>query len=121
MRILFVDGWPFRNPKLHVAGLDEWHLSASGEVCLWAPGAASGDWLTVEGFMRRIDEWVERAKKGFRPEDFALDAHLSFGKTRAGAIATLKGDREARAPAAVRDLVGSRAWAGGARSSRRAT
>lgn len=89
MRVVFVDGWPFRNPKLHVAGLDEWHLSASGEVCLWAPGAASGEWLTVQGFMRRVDEWVERAKKGFRPEDFALDAHLSFGKTRAGAIATL--------------------------------
>lgn len=89
MRIVFVDGWPFRNPKLYVDGLDEWHLSASGEVCLWAPGAASGDWLTVEGFMHRIDEWVERASRGFRPEDFALDAHLSFGKVRWGAIATV--------------------------------
>lgn len=89
MRIVFVDGWPFRNPKLYVDGLDEWHLGASGEICLWAPGAASGDWLTLEGFMRRIDEWVERAKRGFRPEDFALDAHLSFGKVRWGAIATV--------------------------------
>jgi molybdopterin/thiamine biosynthesis adenylyltransferase len=89
MRIFFVDGWPFRNPKLHVDGLDEWHLSASGEVCLWAPGAASGEWLTVKGFMRRIDEWVERARHGFRPEDFALDAHLSFGQIRSGAIATV--------------------------------
>lgn len=89
MRIYFVDGWPFRNPKLHVDGLDEWHLSASGEVCLWAPGAASGEWLTVEGFMGRIDEWVERAKHGFRPEDFALDAHLSFEQIRSGAIATV--------------------------------
>lgn len=89
MRIVFVDGWPFRNPKLYVEGLDQWHLSASGEVCLWAPGAASGDWLTVEGFMRRIDEWAECAKKGFRPEDFALDAHLTFKKTRSGAIATV--------------------------------
>jgi hypothetical protein len=89
MRIVFVDGWPFRNPHLFVAGLDEWHLSARGDVCLWAPGAASGDWLTVEGFMRRIDEWAQGAKSGFAPEDFALDAHLSFGKVRAGAIATV--------------------------------
>lgn len=89
MRILFRDGWPFRSPTLYVDGLDEWHLSARGEVCLWASGAASGDWLTVDGFMGRIDEWVERAKSGFRPEDFALDAHLSFGKTRSDAIATI--------------------------------
>jgi molybdopterin/thiamine biosynthesis adenylyltransferase len=39
--------------------------------------------------MRRIDEWVERTLNGFAPEDFALDAHLSFGKTRVGAIATI--------------------------------
>lgn len=89
MRIQFVDGWPFRNPKLKVDGLDEWHLSASGEVCLWAPGATSDEWLSVDGFMRRIDEWAKRARKGFRPEDFALDAHLSFGAIRAEAIATV--------------------------------
>jgi hypothetical protein len=39
--------------------------------------------------MRRIDEWVERTLNGFAPEDFALDAHLSFGKTHVGAIATI--------------------------------
>jgi molybdopterin/thiamine biosynthesis adenylyltransferase len=89
MRVVFVDGWPFRNPKLFVDGLDEWHLSASGEVCLWAHGAASGDWLTFDGFVRRVDEWAERAKQGFRPEDFALDAHLSFGRTNSSAIATV--------------------------------
>lgn len=89
MRIVFRDGWPFRGPALYVDGLDEWHLSARGEICLWAPGAASGDWLTVEGYMDRVDTWVERAKRSFRPEDFALDAHLSFGQTRADAIATV--------------------------------
>jgi hypothetical protein len=89
MKIVFADGWPFRNPHLFVTGLDQWHLSARGDVCLWAPGAASGDWLTVEGFMRRIDEWAEGAKSGFAPEDFALDAHLSFGRVRAGTIATV--------------------------------
>jgi hypothetical protein len=89
MRIVFVDGWPFRNPHLLVDGLDEWHLSAGGDICLWAPGAASGEWVTFAGYMRRIDEWAERTLNGFAPEDFALDAHLSFGKTRVGAIATI--------------------------------
>jgi molybdopterin/thiamine biosynthesis adenylyltransferase len=89
MRIVFVDGWPFRNPHLFVKGLDEWHLSAGGDVCLWATGAAGGEWLTLAGYKRRIDEWVERARRGFAPEDFALDAHLSFGKTHIGAIATI--------------------------------
>lgn len=89
MRIVFADGWPFRNPHLFVDALDEWHLSAGGDVCLWAPGAASGEWVTLAGYMGRIDEWVERTLNGFAPEDFALDAHLSFGKTRVGAIATI--------------------------------
>jgi molybdopterin/thiamine biosynthesis adenylyltransferase len=89
MQIVFVDGWPFRHPHLLVDGLDEWHLSARGDVCLWAPGDSSGTWLTVAGYMHRIEEWAEGAKSGFRPQDFALDAHLSFGKVRAGAIATV--------------------------------
>jgi hypothetical protein len=89
MRIVFVDGWPFRHPHLFVDGLDEWHLSARGDVCLWATGAASGEWLMLGAFIRRIDEWVRRAKSGFGPEDFALDAHLSFGRIRPGAIATV--------------------------------
>jgi len=32
---------------------------------------------------------LTHVRKGFRPEDFALDAHLSFGAIRAGAIATV--------------------------------
>ncbi len=89
MRIVFTDGWPFRSPKLFVDGIDEWHLSANGEVCLWPVGAAPADWLTLEGFIRRVDEWVTRTRRGFRAEDFALDAHLSFGSIRSGAIATV--------------------------------
>src|SRR5262249_20842297 len=89
MRIVFADGWPFRHPHLIVEGLDSWHLGATGGGCLLASGAASGEWLTLDGYLHRIDEWVERAKSGFAPEDFALDAHLSFGKTRSGAIATI--------------------------------
>lgn len=89
MRIVFVDGWPFRHPHLMVDGLDEWHLSARGDVCLWASGDSSGEWLTVAGYMHRIEEWADGAKSGFGPQDFALDAHLSFGKVRAGAIATV--------------------------------
>lgn len=87
MRIVFIDGWPFRSPKLFVDGLDEWHLSANGEVCLWAVGATPAGWLTIERFYDRIDEWVARTRRGFGAEDFALDAHLSFGSIRAGAIA----------------------------------
>jgi hypothetical protein len=39
--------------------------------------------------MNRIDEWAKKAKSGFAPEDFALDAHLSFSKIRPDAIATV--------------------------------
>ncbi len=91
MRIRFVDGWPFQHPRLHADGLDWRHVSANGEVCLWQSGAPSGQWLTWAGYIDRIDEWVEQAKAGFRPEDFALDAHLSFGEVRPG-IATLELD-----------------------------
>lgn len=89
MRIVFVDGWPFRNPHLYVDGLDEWHLSSGGDVCLWTTGATPSEWLTVKGYMNRIDQWAKGAKSGFAPEDFALDAHLSFSKLRPDAIATV--------------------------------
>lgn len=84
MRIRFVDGWPFQHPRLDVAGLDKRHVGAQGEVCLWRSGAASGEWLTLAGYRNRIKKWADRAREGFHPEDFALDAHLSFGRIRAG-------------------------------------
>jgi hypothetical protein len=89
MEVAINDGWPFRHPSLRVDDLDEWHLSARGDVCLWATGAAGGEWLTWAGFVGRIDQWVQRAKSGFMPEDFALDAHLSFEHTIPDRIATV--------------------------------
>lgn len=89
MSIRFVDGWPFQHPRLYVEGLDERHVSAGGEVCLWRSGAVSDEWLTLGGYLARIEEWVRRAKEGFHPEDFALDAHLSFGRVRPESLATV--------------------------------
>lgn len=89
MKIVFYDGWPFQHPRLFVEGLDERHVSARGEVCLWATGAPPEEWQTFSDFRTRIDEWAEHAATEFRPEDFALDAHLSFGSVRPGTIATV--------------------------------
>lgn len=89
MRISFRDGWPFQHPRLFVAGLDQRHVNAEGDVCLWASGADSGEWLTWDGYLARIDEWARRAVDGFCPEDFALDAHLAFGRVTPEAIATV--------------------------------
>jgi molybdopterin/thiamine biosynthesis adenylyltransferase len=89
MKIVFFDGWPFQHPRLIVEGLDERHVSAGGEVCLWATGAPPEEWQTFSDFRARIDEWAGHAATEFRPEDFALDAHLSFGSVRPGTIATV--------------------------------
>lgn len=90
MRIVFRDGWPFRHPGLEVDGLDEQHVGANGEICLWRLGLWPGDWLTFEGVRNRIREWAQRAQAGFRPEDFALDAHLFFGRVRPNTIALVE-------------------------------
>lgn len=90
MTVAFQDGWPFRHPSLFVDGLDERHVNAQGEVCLWQVGDCSGEWLTLSGYTRRIAEWTRRVKEDFQPEDFALDAHLYFGNVRTCVIATVK-------------------------------
>lgn len=92
MRLSFRDGWPFQHPRLFVAGLDQKHVNAEGDVCLWAEGSDSGEWLTWQGYLVRIEEWARRAEEGFGPEDFALDAHLAFERIRANAIATINLD-----------------------------
>lgn len=93
MRIVFRDGWPFQYPQLFVDGIDGLHMNAAGELCLWHSGAAFDHWLAFSGYVLRIEEWARRAKKGgFRPEDFALDAHLAFGEIRPGAMATIELD-----------------------------
>jgi len=89
MEIHFIDGWPFRPPRLIVEDLNEWHVSPDGEICLWHLSDDSGDWITYSGFLNRISEWVERASEGFQQQDFALDAHRFFGQCNVGAIATI--------------------------------
>jgi molybdopterin/thiamine biosynthesis adenylyltransferase len=94
MKVSFRDGWPFQYPRLFVDGIDELHMNAHGELCLWHAGAASDQWLTFAGYVARIEEWARRTRDGdFRSEDFALDAHLAFGRVRLGAIATLELDK----------------------------
>jgi molybdopterin/thiamine biosynthesis adenylyltransferase len=92
MKIVFFDGWPFQQPRLFVDGLDGQHVGANGDVCLWANGAPPEGWTTLTAYRARIDEWAEHARSGFRPEDFALDAHLSFGDVRRGTMATVNLD-----------------------------
>ena len=90
MRIVFRDGWPFVHPRLEVDCLDEQHVGATGEICLWRLGVGTGEWLTFDGFRNRIRKWAQRAKAGFRPEDFALDAHLFFGRVLPNTIALVE-------------------------------
>lgn len=94
MKMIFVDGWPFQHPRLFVDGIDQLHMNAHGELCLWHSGAASDEWLTFSGYVGRIEEWARRTKEAnFRPEDFALDAHLAFGRVKSGTMATVELDK----------------------------
>lgn len=72
------DGWPFTSPVLLVEGLHTSHLTVGGYVCLWRDGDASGDWLTVDGFLARIDHWCDQAKNGWDRRGLARDAYLNF-------------------------------------------
>lgn len=89
MRIEFVDGWPFHQPRLLVEGIATEHVNAAGEVCLWPAGDPSRAWMTLAGLQARIAEWVEAAKLGFPREDAVLDAHLYFGERIHPGIATI--------------------------------
>jgi hypothetical protein len=86
MDILILDGWPFQAPKLLIPTQDivSDHVAASGEICLWRADDASGEWMTLAGFIGRIEEWCEQQASGFRDEDAMLDAHLYF--TGAGPV-----------------------------------
>jgi molybdopterin/thiamine biosynthesis adenylyltransferase len=87
MRLQFIDGWPYRQPRLLVDGISGDHTNIAGEVCLWPTGARSRGWLTLQGLYDRIDDWAEAAQAGF-PDDTVLDAHLYFDLRRPG-IATI--------------------------------
>lgn len=109
MEIRILDGWPFRAPKLLIPTKDivSEHVAANGEICLWREDDASGQWMTVDGVLERVDEWCEQQLAGFRPEDAMLDAHLYFAGTNRGLatldIASLQID--ARDPAGATDSI----------------
>ncbi|MGD0272299.1 MAG: ThiF family adenylyltransferase [Gaiellaceae bacterium] len=83
MRLQFENGWPFRHPRIFVEGMATGHVNAGGEVCLWQEGDPSRQWMTLNGFEKRVSDWVVEAEQGF-PNDPVLDAHLYFASTRPG-------------------------------------
>lgn len=77
MRIALRDGWPYVQPSVLVPGISWWH--ATGGPCLWQEGDNSKRWVTLEGILRRIDEWAAKAADGFRDFDgAALDPQFHF-------------------------------------------
>jgi molybdopterin/thiamine biosynthesis adenylyltransferase len=86
MEIVMQDGWPFRAPRLLIPNRDivSDHVNAEGEICLWRPDDASGQWMTWAGFQDRIAQWCARQADGFDPQDALLDAHLYFTGASAG-------------------------------------
>lgn len=80
MRIWLRPGWPYRHPYVYVNGLNAEHLNAAGVVCLWREDECNGDWLTLQGIERRIEEWCARAAVEFHPADLLLDAYLAFDR-----------------------------------------
>jgi molybdopterin/thiamine biosynthesis adenylyltransferase len=109
MEVVIQDGWPFRAPRLLIPSRDivSDHVNALGEICLWRADDASGQWMTLEGFMTRIDEWCAQQAGGFRAEDAMLDAHLYFTGANIGLatldIASLRIDE--RDPAGATDSI----------------
>ena len=83
MDVVVRPGWPFQSPALLVEGLDTNHSTPAGFVCLWQDGDPSGDWITVETFFARVDEWCESARRDWAGDDLGGDAFLNFRrKTR---------------------------------------
>ncbi len=78
MDVVIRPGWPFQSPALFVEGLDTNHATTGGFVCLWQDWDPSCDWATIEGFFSRIDEWCEKAKRGWEGDDLQGDAFLNF-------------------------------------------
>lgn len=78
MDVVIRPGWPFRSPALFADGLDTNHSTPEGFVCLWQDGDPSGDWITVEGFFGRVDEWCDNARRGWPGDELQGDAFLNF-------------------------------------------
>ena len=78
MEIVFDPGWPYRPPRVFVQGLDTNHSTLDGFVCLWQDGDLSGEWETVDGLFRRVEDWCRRANSGWQDDDLPFDAYLNF-------------------------------------------
>lgn len=77
MTIHIRDGWPFNSPRVTVAELEIPH-TGHDIVCLWRPDDISLEWMTLSGVMGRIEQFCERAARGFDEQDEMLDAWLAF-------------------------------------------
>jgi proteasome lid subunit RPN8/RPN11 len=78
MVITLRPGWPYQAPRIDVEGIDSWHADQD-HLCLWQPGDNTRRWMTLDGILKRIDEWVAQAETGFENhEGAALDPHLYF-------------------------------------------
>jgi hypothetical protein len=78
IHVIFYDGWPYKYAHVDVPGLASEH-AAGGTVCLWAeddPAQIAGS--TVDGLLRRLDEWAASAIGGWAAADQALDPHFAF-------------------------------------------
>ena len=78
MDVVIRPGWPFRSPALFADGLDTNHSTPEGFVCLWQDGDPNGNWITVEEFFARVDEWCENARRGWPGDELQGDAFLNF-------------------------------------------
>jgi hypothetical protein len=111
--VTFYDGWPYKYAHITVPGWPAEH-AAHGLLCLWAeddPAQIAG--RTLEGLLRRLDEWCAATAGGFGTADRALDPHIAFdgvatrwaeidlptalGTASNGYIGTLHGKVKARA------------------------
>ncbi len=78
MTLVIREPWPYRQPTVHVTGIDWWH-SAHDAPCLWQGDDNTKRWVTLAGVLDRIDEWAAKAKTRFADIDgAALDPHLYF-------------------------------------------
>ena len=89
MRVRIVDGWPWVSPRVEVRGLPLGrHRNAAGDVCLWAVGDPSLEWLTWAGIEARIGLWAAEAQGRGTADDPSLEPHLTFTGLTAG-LATI--------------------------------
>ena len=85
MTVVIHEGWPYRPPSVEVPGLRGWHANYE-QACLWQEGDTTLRWVTLDGILARIDEWVASRARGFGPEGAALDAWAYFDAPSRGTV-----------------------------------